>query len=128
MSIKSGQRYKIKNKENGLVVDLFFYKSIIGHAFHGAENQQVTNITISIVCPSYNYDTLQWITEKQDDGQWTLQSPARQKYLGFENTPKDGTPLLGLDKPQLWDIEVLSDSEDYDNLSVKYVYPKFHWR
>jgi len=42
----------------------------------------------------------------QDDGQWTLQSVRHQKYLGFENTPKDGTPLDGLDEPQRWDIEI----------------------
>ena len=64
---------------------------------------------------------LQWITEKQDDGQWTIRSVKYQKYLGFENTPKDGTPLVGLDEPQLWDIEALSDSEDHDNPRVKYV-------
>ena len=58
---------------------------------------------------------------KQDDGQWTIQSVSGHKYIGFENTPKDGTRLVGLDKPQHWDIEVLSDSEDHDNLRVKYV-------
>ncbi|KAI9431563.1 hypothetical protein H4582DRAFT_2005062 [Lactarius indigo] len=77
-SIKSGQRYKIANEENGL-----------------------------------------WVTERQEDGQWTIRSVWRQKYLGFETTPEDGTPLVGLGEPQLWDIEVLSDSEDHDNPRVK---------
>jgi len=64
---------------------------------------------------------LQWVTEKQDEGQWTIRSVWHQKYLGFENAPEDGTPLVGLDEPQLWDIEILSDSEDHDNPGVKYV-------
>ena len=42
-------------------------------------------------------------------------------YLGFQNALKDGTPLDGLEKPQLWDIEVLPDSEDHDNPRVRYV-------
>jgi len=101
-SIKSGRRYKITNEENRLALDLYESRdnSIIGSEVHGAENQQ-------------------WITEKQDDGQWTLQSVSGQKYVGFENTPKDGTIVVGLDQPQLWDIEILSDSEDHDNLRVK---------
>ena len=124
MSIKSGQRYKFENEEDRLVLDLFgtHDNSIIRHPSHGGENQQVTNVAISIARPSYNRDTLQWITEKQDDGQWTIQSISGQKYLGFEHIPNDGTPLFGLNKPQLWDIEVLSDSEDDDNLRVKYVF------
>jgi hypothetical protein len=102
MSIKSGRRYKFTNEENGLALDLYesLDNSIIGSDFHGAANQQ-------------------WITEQQDDGQWTIQSVSGQKYIGFENTPKDGTVLVGLNKPQLWDIEILPDSEDHDNLSVK---------
>ena len=42
-------------------------------------------------------------------------------YLGFrvENTPKDGTLLDGLDKPQPWEIEVLPDSEEHDNPRVR---------
>jgi len=100
MSIKSGQRYKITNEENGLVFDLSSGngKSILGWDFHGGENQK-------------------WITERQDDGQWTIQSVQRQTYLGFENTPKDGTHLDGLDKPQLWDIEVLPDGLTGDDRS-----------
>ncbi|KAI9439142.1 hypothetical protein H4582DRAFT_119326 [Lactarius indigo] len=101
-SIKSGQRYKIANEENGLVLDLdgADHKSILGWNFHGKDNQQ-------------------WVTERQEDGQWTIRSVWRQKYLGFETTPEDGTPLVGLGEPQLWDIEVLSDSEDHDNPRVK---------
>ena len=69
------------------------------------------------------YYNLQWITERQDDdGQWTVRSVQHQKYLGIKNTtPEDGTLLEGLDKPHLWDIEILSDSEDHDNPRVKYV-------
>ena len=59
--------------------------------------------------------------ERQDEGQWALRSVWTQKYLGFENTPKDGTPLDALDKPQHWDIEFLPGSEDHDNPRVKYV-------
>lgn len=58
-----------------------------------------------------------------EDGQWSIQSVSTQKrYIGFKNTPKDGTIVFGIDKPQLWDIEVLSDSDDYDNPRVRYVY------
>ncbi|KAH9017958.1 ricin B lectin domain-containing protein [Lactarius hengduanensis] len=101
-SIKSGQRYKFTNEENGLVLDISGAnrRNILGWDVHGNDNQQ-------------------WITERQDDGQWTIRSVWPQKYLGFENTPEDGTPLVGLDEPQLWDIEVLSDSEDHDNPRVK---------
>ena len=55
MSINSGRRYKITNEENGLSVDLFesYDNSIIGSDLHGAENQQVTNVVISISRPSY---------------------------------------------------------------------------
>ena len=76
-----------------------------------------------MVGPFCNHDTLQWITEKQDDGQWTIRSVRDQKYLGFEDavTPDNGTPLVGLDKPQLWDIEILAESEDHDNPRVRYV-------
>ncbi|KAN0132303.1 carbohydrate-binding module family 13 protein [Lactarius tabidus] len=90
MSIKSGQRYKITNEQANLVVDLSGQdnKSIIGWESHGGENQQ-------------------WILKKQDNGQWTIQSVRAQKYLGFENSPGNGTPLVGLDKPQTWDIEIL---------------------
>jgi hypothetical protein len=122
MSIESGQRYKFTNEENGLVLDLSGSngKSILGWDFHGGGNQQVNNLVVtSIACPSYDHDTLQWITERQDDGQWTVRSVRHHKYLGFESTLKDGAPLDGLDKPQLWDIEVLPDSEDHDNPRVK---------
>jgi len=116
MSIKSGQRYKFTNEENGTVFDMTFWhrlqqhchwhsgssvKSVVGWRFHGGANQQ-------------------WITERQDDGQWTIRSVQYQKYLGFENTPPtDGTPLGGLDEPQFWDIKVLPDSEDHDNPRIR---------
>ena len=59
---------------------------------------------------------------KQEDGQWTLQSVSTQKsYVGFKNTPKDGTPLFGINTSQSWDIEILEESEDHDNLRVRYV-------
>ena len=58
---------------------------------------------------------------KQEDGQWTIQSVSGQRYIGFKNAPKDGTLILGCEKPQLWDIEVLTDSDAYDNVRVKYV-------
>jgi len=112
MPIKSGQRYKITNEENGLVFDIttapWNWKPGIngrvrGWGFHGGGNQQ-------------------WITERQDDGQWTIRSIETQKYFGFqvENSPKDGTLLDGLDEPQLWDIEVLPESEDHDNPRVRF--------
>jgi hypothetical protein len=104
MSIESGQRYKITNEQAKLVVDLSGQdnKSVIGWESHGGENQQVItfNIDISITCTSYDCDTLKWILKKQDNGQWTIQSVRAQKYLGFENSPGNGTPLVGLDKPQ----------------------------
>ncbi|KAF8264529.1 hypothetical protein EI94DRAFT_461207 [Lactarius quietus] len=118
--IKSSQRYKITNEENGLVFDMSRYKitdgengmniadgrlmnkSTVGEDFHGGDNQQ-------------------WITEKHDDGQWTIRSVRYQEYIALDNTPENGTALFGLDKPQRWDIEILSESEDHDNPRVKYV-------
>ncbi|KAH9055698.1 carbohydrate-binding module family 13 protein, partial [Lactarius vividus] len=94
--IKSGQRYKIVNEKNKLVVDLSRAdnKSIIGHDFHGGENQQ-------------------WVIEKQVNGLWTIRSVSAaggyQKYLCVEKTPDNGTHLVGLDQPQFWDIEILPD-------------------
>lgn len=94
MSIKSGQRYKIINEQNKLVIDLSRAnnKSIIGNDFQGGENQQ-------------------WVVEKQVNGQWTIQSVAAagkcQKFLCVERTPDNGTHLVGLDRPQFWDIEIL---------------------
>lgn len=126
MSIKSGQLYTMRNEENGMALDLYYSNngSIIGHRFHGGETQQVIGFAMLISCPSYNHDTFQWITERQDDGQWTIRSFKFQKYvgLGFENTPKNGTPLFGVDKPQRWDIEILSDSDDHDNPRVRYAF------
>ncbi|KAH9041092.1 ricin B lectin domain-containing protein [Lactarius pseudohatsudake] len=103
MSIKSGQRYKITNGQHKLVMDLFAadHKSVLGHTFHGGENQL-------------------WITEKQVNGQWTIQSVEHQKYLGVETTPNNGTHLVGLDQPQFWDIEILPDSKNPTKPSVKY--------
>ena len=111
------------NEENGMALDLYrsHDDSIIGHRFHSGETQQVRTFAILMACPSHNHDTFQWITEKQDDGQWTIQSFKFQKYVGFVNTPKDGTPLIGVDRPQRWDIEILSESEDHDNPRVRYV-------
>ena len=127
MAINPGKRYKITSEENGLVLDLSGSdaKSILGWGFHGGENQQVNNLRHfdrSVPHAHINHGTtLQWIMERQDEGQWALRSVWTQKYLGFENTPKDGTPLDALDKPQHWDIEVLPGSEDHDNPRVKYV-------
>jgi len=123
MSIGSGQRYKIINLLTELAVDLNCAnnKSIIGYNFHGGENQQVTTFATSITCASHNHDTLQWILEKQVNGQWTIQSVRAQKYLGFETTPDNGTLLVGLDEPQLWDIDILPDCKDSTKPSVKYV-------
>ncbi|KAI9437211.1 carbohydrate-binding module family 13 protein [Lactarius indigo] len=92
MSIKSGQRYKITNEQHNMVIDLFAgdHKTILGHTFHGGENQL-------------------WIIEKQVNSQWTIRSVDHQKYLGVETTPNDGTHLVGLDQPQFWDIDILSD-------------------
>lgn len=120
MSIKSGQRYKITNEQTKLVVDLSGAdnKSIIGWNYHGGENQQVITFSISKL-GTHNHDTLKWIPEEQDDGQWTIQS-VTQKYLGFEKVPENGTPLVGLDKPQSWEIEIL-DSDDPAKTNVKYV-------
>ncbi|KAI9448744.1 hypothetical protein BJY52DRAFT_1156294 [Lactarius psammicola] len=105
MSIKSGQRYKITNEQTKLVIDLsgVNFKSVIGYNFHGGENQQ-------------------WITERQANGQWTIRSVEPSKYLGVETTPDNGTRLVGLDRPQFWDIEMLSDCKDPTKPSVKYVF------
>ncbi len=123
MSIKSGQHYKITNERTKLVVGLSSsnHKSILGYPFHGGENQQVTTFVTSITCASYNCDTLQWITEKQVNGQWTIRSVEHQKYLGVETIPDNGTHLIGLVKDQFWDIEILPDCEDLTKPRVKYV-------
>ena len=107
-----------------MALDLYHSNNdaIIGHRFHSGETQQVRAFAILMACPSYNNDTFQWITEKQDDGQWTIQSFKLQKYVGLENTPKNGTPLFGVDKPQRWDIEILADSDDHNNPRVRYVF------
>ncbi|KAF8264538.1 hypothetical protein EI94DRAFT_1703163 [Lactarius quietus] len=91
MSIKSGQRYKITNEQARLVVDLSGAdsKSIIGWTSHGGANQQ-------------------WITEEH----------RASEYIGLANTPKNGTALVALDEPQLWDIKIV-DSSDYAKTSVK---------
>ena len=70
----------------------------------------------------YSRGALQWILERQDDGQLTIRTVSNQKYLGFESSPRDGTAVVGLDRPRLWDIEILSDSEYHDNTRVKYVF------
>ncbi|KAI9431565.1 carbohydrate-binding module family 13 protein [Lactarius indigo] len=102
MSIQSGQRYKITNEQTRLVIDLSGAdnRSILGYSYHGGGNQQ-------------------WITDKQDNGQWTIRSVDHHKYLGVETTPRDGTQLVGLDRPQFWDIEVLPYSGDAGGPSVK---------
>ena len=65
MSVKSGQRYKFTNEENGLVFDQSRYrhkianeehglvdeksggkKSIIGHDCYGGDNQQVSRLSL----------------------------------------------------------------------------------
>ncbi|KAH8989169.1 hypothetical protein EDB86DRAFT_2808009 [Lactarius hatsudake] len=104
MSIKSGQRYKITDEQTKLVVDLSGVnnKSVLGYNFHGGANQQ-------------------WIIERQVNNQYTIQSVGHHKYLGVEKTPGNGTHLVGLDKPQFWDIEIQPDSKDATKLSAKYV-------
>ncbi|KAH9162660.1 hypothetical protein EDB89DRAFT_1860678 [Lactarius sanguifluus] len=104
MSIKSGQRYKIANEQTKLVVDLSGVnnKSVLGYNFHGGANQQ-------------------WIIERQVNDQYTIRSVGHHKYLGVEKTPGNGTHLVGLDKPQFWDIEIQPDSKDATKLSAKYV-------
>jgi hypothetical protein len=124
MSINSGQCYKITNEQAKLVVDLSGTnnKSVIGWESHGGTNQQVItfNINISITCTSYDHNTIKWILQKQDDGQWTIQSVRSQQYLGFENIPGNGSPLVAVDKPQTWDI-VIVNNDDPAKTSVKYV-------
>ncbi|KAH9161598.1 ricin B lectin domain-containing protein [Lactarius sanguifluus] len=109
VSIKSGQRYKITNEHTKLVVDLHGgnNKSIIGYNSHGGDNQQ-------------------WIIEQQVNGQYTIQSVGRRKYLGVEKIPDSGTHLVGLDKPQFWDIEILPGSEDPARPSVMHVLSRTH--
>jgi hypothetical protein len=124
-SIKSGQHYNIINEDNGLAFDLWHngHTSVVGlgYKFHGEGGQQVSRLPTSIARPSYNRDTVQWIIERQNDVQWSIRSVMYQEYIGFENAPKDGTLLIGLDKPHLWDIEIQPDSEDDDNTRVRYV-------
>jgi hypothetical protein len=124
-SIKSGQYYNIINEDNGLDFDLWYIGNTsvfrLGYRFHDEDSQRVSRLPTSIARPSYNRNTVQWIIERQNDGEWAILSVDHQKYLGFENTPKDGTAILGLDKPYLWDIEIQSDSEEDDNTRVKCV-------
>jgi hypothetical protein len=87
--------------------------------------------SIPIVSSPYIQDAIQWILDRQDDGQWAIHTVHFQKYLGFESTPKDGTPVVGLDRPRLWDIEILPDSEDHDYTRIRYgfiAYLHCDWR
>ena len=123
--IQSGKRYKITNEGNGSVLDLDAAddKSILGWwEFHGGQNQQVSIKfpSIPIGGSTYIYDAFQWILERHSDDQWTIRTVHLQKYLGFESTPNNGTRLVGLDRPQLWDIEILPHSKDRDYIRIKY--------
>ncbi|KAN0133574.1 Ricin B lectin domain containing protein [Lactarius tabidus] len=103
-SIESGKCYKIINEESGLVFDLAGGDSttVLGWESHGGDNQR-------------------WILDKKSDGQWTIRSVRLNKYLGFEDSPKDGTTLFGFQTPPfLWDIEILPDSEDHDDTRVRF--------
>ncbi|KAF8264535.1 hypothetical protein EI94DRAFT_1703161 [Lactarius quietus] len=122
MSIKSGQRYKISNEESGLVFDLSSQRYKIANEESGLIFEPSGGKNKSVISWDFHgFDNQQWITEKQDDGQWTIRSVRHQKYLGFDCTPVNGIPVqvVGLDKPQFWDIEILSESEDHDNPRVK---------
>ena len=125
-SIKSGQQYHITNEENGLSFYLYLDdKVVVGWGFRDEERQRVSRLPSSIAHhPSYTTAiTFQWIIERQNDSQWTIQSVKFQKYLGFENVPKDGSPVVCLDKPpHLWDIEIQPDCEEDDYTRVKYVF------
>ncbi|KAN0133570.1 hypothetical protein V8E53_008738 [Lactarius tabidus] len=71
----------ITNEENELAFCLYDLDNqyVLRWKFHGEETTEGRN----------------------KDGQWTIQSVEYQEYLGFENTPKDGTPAVGLKKLHL---------------------------
>jgi hypothetical protein len=138
MSIKSGQRYKITNEENGRVFDawpMLYWDSgqadlrkvwrkkqvLIGQDFHGSDNQQVRGHlyldSLSLTQPQYAPVNHKAAGRRSMD--YSLHQG--QKYVRFENTPDNRTAFVVIDKPQLWDIEILSESEDHDNPRVNYV-------
>ena len=78
MSIQSGQRYTMTNEENGLALDLFesHDNSVIGSGFHGAVNQQVTNLcsfySFSLIRPRYPP------VDHREGGRWSVVDPIGQ--------------------------------------------------
>jgi len=84
--IQSGETYKILNVKGRTIVDLSGgdNKSIIGYDDHGGPNQQ-------------------WTFENTGSG-WTIRSAGSGKYIGIEGDPNDGTPLIAVDEPVVWDI------------------------
>jgi hypothetical protein len=100
-----------RTRITGWLFDLYDLdnKSVPGWKYHGEERQRVSRLPALIARSSHNRDTFQWIIEQNDD-QWTIRSVKYQKYLGFENAPKDGTPVVGLDKPQRSTLAALGSS------------------
>jgi len=46
---------------------------------------------------------LQWTFENNGSG-WTIKSAGSGKYIGIEGDADDGTPLIAVDNPYVWDI------------------------
>ncbi|EPQ52998.1 ricin B-like lectin [Gloeophyllum trabeum ATCC 11539] len=86
-SIQSGQTYKIVNVMGGTCMDLSGgdNKSIIGFDYHDGGNQK-------------------WIVEQQQGGQWTFKSAGSGLYIGIEQQPGDGVPLVVAPSPFHWDV------------------------
>ncbi|EGN97615.1 carbohydrate-binding module family 13 protein [Serpula lacrymans var. lacrymans S7.3] len=92
-SIRSGQIYKCTNVKGGTTMDLSGgdNKSIIGYGFHSGPNQA-------------------WIFDQASDNGWTIKSVGSGKYLGIEESPRDGLPVVAVSERFEWYI--FPDEED----------------
>ena len=46
---------------------------------------------------------MQWTFDNTGSG-WTIRSAGSGKYIGIEGDADDGTPLVAVDSPFVWDI------------------------
>jgi hypothetical protein len=80
---------------------------VIGYEDHGGPNQRVIVLLFVDCCdltPSGILRlNLQWTFDNTDSG-WTIKSAGSGKYIGIEGDPNDGTPLIAVDEPVVWNI------------------------
>ena len=78
---------------------------VIGYDDHGYPNQRViVSPFIAFVVTWHQAEfCLQWTFENNGSG-WTIKSAGSGKYIGIESGADDGTPLVAVDDPFVWDI------------------------